>query len=102
MEFRPEYGRPPPEFYRGADYPDYKDFGEPANHRSHDYLDIAQQRARSHSRLDPDYVPSDFPTYQRTLDKTIRYSSNLLINAFWISSIKLLGVSYEGENSFRK
>ncbi|VDL71021.1 unnamed protein product [Nippostrongylus brasiliensis] len=73
MEFRPEYGRPPPEFYRGVDYPDYhRDYPD---HRTHDYLDFAQQRARSHNRLDPEYIPSDFATYNRPLDKSTRSKS---------------------------
>ncbi|XGW32833.1 hypothetical protein V3C99_017390 [Haemonchus contortus] len=80
MEFRPEYGRPPPEFYRGVDYPEYRDFREP-DHRSHDYVDVPrhdfapQLRARSHTRLDPEYIPSEFPPYNRPLDKTLRSKS---------------------------
>ncbi|RCN34179.1 hypothetical protein ANCCAN_19972 [Ancylostoma caninum] len=76
MEFRPEYGRPPPEFYRGVDYPDYRDreFRE-SEYRDWPRHDFTTQRARSHSRLDPEYIPSDFPTYGRPLDKSLRSKS---------------------------
>ncbi|CAJ0608918.1 unnamed protein product [Cylicocyclus nassatus] len=74
MEFRPEYGRPPPEFYRGIDYPDYREFREP-DYRDWPRHDFPQQRARSQSRLDPEYIPSEFPPYGRPLDKTVRSKS---------------------------
>ncbi|VDM79823.1 unnamed protein product [Strongylus vulgaris] len=74
MEFRPEYGRPPPEFYRGVDYPDYREFRD-SDYRDWPRHDFTQQRARSQSRLDPEYIPSDFPTYGRPLDKSLRSKS---------------------------
>ncbi|KJH40608.1 hypothetical protein DICVIV_13433 [Dictyocaulus viviparus] len=78
MEFRPEYGRPPPEFYRNIDYSDYRDFRD-ADQRSHEFLDYSRnenpQRARSHSRLDPEFIPSEFLYSGRPLEKSFRSKS---------------------------
>lgn len=78
MEFRPEYGRPP-EFYRGFDYPDYRDFRD-VEHRSNEFLnyprnEYQQQRARSHTRLDPEFIASEFHDNGRSLDKSFRSKS---------------------------
>ncbi|VDM57070.1 unnamed protein product [Angiostrongylus costaricensis] len=79
MEFRPEYDRPPREFYQNVDYPDYHDYRD-LEHRSNEFLNYArneypQQRARSYTRLDPEFIPSEFHNSGRPLEKSLRSKS---------------------------